>query len=181
MIAMALSRTQIPPCLKRGATSLGRALWSGVKKSCVWFVPMFLTAAATAWLSYEYNQMSNTKLALQQQTFSDLQAFRNSGADLDQALGALSDAIVEGREVAQAKSNMRSAISRQISDALANEQVLGGASKGYIADLARLRLSVDEVDQGSVETSAVVWEQALALMSQRRKLIAAAQLRVAER
>ena len=176
-MAMALSQSQIWPKLRQWGGSAGRALRSGAKQACVWFVPMFLTAAATAWLSYKYNQRSNAELAVQQQTFSDLQAFRNSGAELDQSLGVLSDAIIDGRGVSEAKSKMRNAISRHVSDGLGTEKSLGLDSRSYIERLAHLRMTVDEVDPHSVETGATLWQESLKLMSERRRLVASAELR----
>lgn len=168
------------PKLWRTAAPLRRGMLSLTKGMCVWFVPMFITAASTAYLSYKYNQKSNTELAIQQQTFSDLQAFRNSGADLDQALGVLSDAIIDGADIDAARSIMRNSISRHISDALANDKSLGPEATSYIEALGRLRVTVDDVDPSAVETGLNLWEQSLEIMSRRRKLVSAAQLRAAQ-
>lgn len=135
---------------------------------------MILTASSAAYLSYFYNQKANSELALQQQALSDLQSFRSSGAELDQAVSALSDALVDGVGVTEARSKLRSALTKHISDAVANERLLGADSKSYIAGLSSLRATVDDVDRNSVETQARLWEDSLKLMSQRRKMSSAA-------
>ncbi|MES2497095.1 MAG: hypothetical protein V4618_13355 [Pseudomonadota bacterium] len=177
-MAMALSPASIGPKIWTAVCAGARHAVVATRTMGAWFVPMFLTAALTAYLSYFYNQKSNTELAVQQQTFSDLQSFRNSGAELDQSLGALSDALVDGKDVDQAKAKMRSAISRHISDAVGNDRTLGPNSVIYINGLAKLRLTVDAVDPVNIETGATLWEHSLKLMSQRKKMVTEAQLRL---
>lgn len=140
---------------------------------------MIVTASAAAWLSYHYNQKANSELIIQQQAFSDLQSFRNSGAGLDEAVSVLSDALVDDRGVEDARAKLRTAITRHISDTAANELTLGPGAKEYETGLSGLRQTVDAVDRDSVETGAALWEDSLRLMSQRRKLISSAQTRVA--
>ena len=155
--------------------------WNYVKRMGTWIVPMLATAVVTAYLSYTYNQKANSELAVQQQIFSDLQSFRNSGAELDLAMSVLSDALVDGASVEEAKAKMKAAISRHISDTVANENALGAPSKQYLANLSQLRITVDNASRENLEAASLLWEQSLKLMSERRKLVAAAQTRVADR
>jgi len=177
-MARPLTLPTIPPMNVWGP-ALWRGFWSYLKKMGTWFIPMIITAGATAWLSYHYNQKSNTELAVQQQRYSDLQSFRNSGSDLDQSVTALSDALVDGRGIEEARSKLRIAITRHLSDATANEATLGSGVEPYEKGLGELRRTVDAVDRDSTDTGIALWEQSLQLMSQRRKLVNGAMIKVA--
>lgn len=173
-MASAAPRQPLWPRIRLRLDAASRTLWTLAKQGSVWFVPMILTSGSAAYLSYIYNQKANTELALQQQTLSDLQSFRNSGAGLDQAVSALSDALVDGTGVSEARSKLRGALTSHISDAVANEKLLGANTKSYIAGLSRLRQTVDDVDRDAVETQARLWQESLNLMSRRRKMASAA-------
>ncbi len=134
-----------------------------------WLIPMLLTAAVTAYVSYRYNQKANTQLVVQQQKISELQEFRQSGAQLDQALGRMSDALVDGEGLEAARREMRTAITANITDASAVSHLLGSGAEPYLKGLADLRDIVDQVD--TIESGQALWQGSLNLMQQRRKLI----------
>jgi hypothetical protein len=149
------------------------------KTSIAWLIPMALTAGFTAYLSYFYNQKANMALVVQQQRLSDLQEFRQSGAGLDQALSFMSDALVDSDRVDEGRRKMQDAITRQISDTTAIEHILGKQSADqYIHGLANLRETVDSLN--STESGQALWQQSINLMSERRKLVSHAQLRLNE-
>lgn len=149
--------------------------WLGslTKTSLGWLIPMLLTAGATAYISYVYNQKANTLLIIQQQKMADLQQFRSSGAQLDQALGHMSDALVDGKELESTRSEMRAAISKNITDADAVRHILGPGTDSYIDELAGLRTTIDEVHD--VDSGNKLWADSLKLMSTRRKLLQSAE------
>lgn len=157
------------------------ATWTLTKRGSVWFIPMILTSASAAYLSYFYNQKANSELALQQQALSDLQSFRNSGAALDQAVSALSDALVDEKGITEARSRLRGALTAHLSDAIANEGLLGSASASYIYGLSELRTTVDDVQPASIRMQAKLWQDSLKLMSARRKMVAVATTEIGKR
>jgi hypothetical protein len=148
------------------------------KQAVAWFIPMALTAAVTAYVSYVYNQKANTVLVIQQQRLADLQQFRLSGAGLDQGLSAMSDALVDGKGLDQARRDMRAAITKNISDAVAVRHLLGPKADSYIAGLANLREVVDAV--GTMDSGQGLWQTSLNLMKERRDLIASAERQALE-
>lgn len=138
-----------------------------------WLVPMLASAALTSYISYIYNQKANTALVMQQQRVDDLQSFRESGAELDQALSGMSDAIVDGSGLDEAKRNMRKAITKNISDAVAVRHILGSATDEYIDGLANLREVVDQTE--TIDSGRDLWQTSINLMEKRRQLVANAE------
>ena len=150
---------------------------STLKPALGWLIPMLLTASATAWLSYYYNQKANTLLVIQQQKNVDLQQFRASGSKLEQSLGALSDALALEEDLGPAQREMRTAIALNLADAIAVRHLLGSEETDkYIESLASLRETVDRLD--TVESGAVLWRQSLYLIDMRRKLLRRAEQQV---
>jgi hypothetical protein len=144
--------------------------------SIAWFVPMALTSGVAAYTAYFYTQKANTQLVIQQQSLGDLQQFRASGAAFDQAVGNLSDALVDGANITASQRDMRAAITRSISDTLAVRHLLGDSeADAYIKGLANLRETVDGIK--SFDAGQKLWQDSLNLMSTRRKLIGAAEKR----
>jgi hypothetical protein len=163
--------------LKSLSNASWRAFAAGLRGMLTWFVPMFLTASATAYISYKYNQRANTELVQQQQRISDLQGFRVSGAELDGAVGRMSDALVDNEGIKQARNDLRNAITRHIADTGSVRQILGeNDAKTYIAKLSSLRDVTDNLS--SVDSGQPLWEQSLMLMSIRRKMLVDSQARV---
>lgn len=144
-------------------------LGSTTKTSLGWLIPMLLTAGATAYLSFFYNQRANTQLVMQQQKMADLQQFRVSGAQLDQALGRMSDALVDDSGIQAARSEMRSAIGRNLADADSVALLLGPRTHDYIAGLANLRVTLDNVHDRS--SGARLWQDSLGMMEARKRLL----------
>ncbi|RKE49986.1 hypothetical protein [Sphingomonas sp. PP-CC-1A-547] len=137
---------------------------------------MALTSGVAAYTAYFYNQKANHELVVQQQSLSDLQQFRASGAAFDQSLSTMSDALVDGSGIKAGQREMRTAITRNISDAQAIEHLLPpGEAKPYIAGLAELRDTVDGL--GTIDSGQKLWQDSLNLMSARKKLIASAEQR----
>lgn len=147
---------------------------SGAAKACAWLIPMLATAGATAYISYIYSQKSNTALVVQQQRLNDLQQFRSSGAELDQGLSAMSDALVDGSGLDEARKQMRGAITKNIADAVAIRHLLGPKADTYIAGLARLRQVVDKTND--VHAGRDLWQTSIDLMVERRTLLSSAQV-----
>lgn len=148
------------------------------KASAVWLVPMLATAGATAYLSYIYNQKANTLLVIQQQKMTDLQQFRVSGGQLDQALGRMSDAVVDGFGLEAARREMRSSIGRHIADTEAVRNLLGSSTDSYLTQLADLRVAVDEV--GPEDLGQSMWQSTLNIMAERRRILKDAERRAVE-
>jgi hypothetical protein len=143
-----------------------------------WAVPMLLSASAAAVLTYFYTEKANKELVLQQQKLTDLQQFRSSGAQLQQALGRMSDAVVDGENLNAPRREMRDAINRNISDANAVQEQLGpDATKAYIKRLAALRETVDETE---TDDGAAMWQGSLNVMEDQKRLLEAAQKRIRE-
>ena len=141
-----------------------------------WFVPMALTSGVAGYTAYIYTQKANTQLVIQQQSLSDLQQFRASGAAFDQSVGTLSDALVDGTDVTAAQREMRTAITRSISDTVAARPLLGEAeAQAYIDGLASLRETVDGVN--NFDAGQKLWQDSINLMSARKKLITSAEKR----
>jgi hypothetical protein len=161
--------------LARLSGGAARLFISATKASLTWLVPMLLTASVTAYISYFYNQKANTSLVIQQQKIADLQQFRSSGAQLDQALGRMSDALVDQTGLEAARREMRSAIGRNITDADASRTLIGQGIDAYITGLAELRETVDGIQ--TPESGADLWQRSLNMMEMRRRLLKAAEQR----
>jgi hypothetical protein len=141
-----------------------------------WLVPMMLTAVATAWVTYHYTRKANTEMVVQQQKLTNLQQFRASGAQLQQALSRMSDAIVDGGSLDPARREMRDAIARNLSDAVAVRSQLGPeATDAYVRRLAALRIVVDQTD---ADSGAALWQGSLDVMEQQKRLLQNAETRV---
>ena len=170
---------RIPPGVRahfaRWGISALRFFGSTAKASLAWLVPMLLTASVTAYISYFYNQRANTMLVIQQQKIADLQQFVSSGAQLDQALGRMSDALVDKTGLESARREMRSAIGRNITDADASRNLIGPETAAYIVGLAELRETVDQVE--TPESGAQLWQDSLNMMEARRRLLKGAEQR----
>lgn len=135
-----------------------------------WFIPMAITSGVAAYTAYFYNQKANRQLVVQQQSLSDLQQFRASGAQFDQAVSSLSDVLVDEEDPSSAKREMRLAITKHLSDAVTIEHLLPpGRVKPYVAALATLRPVVDAV--GTSENGQHLWQDSLNIMSARKKII----------
>lgn len=157
-------------------TSLKTAAFKFAVTALGWAVPMLLTALATAVLTYFYTEKANTELVLQQQRLTDLQEFRASGAQLQQALSRMSDAVVDGDDLNPPRREMRDAIARNISDATTVENQLGtDATKAYIKKLANLRATVDGTEANG---GAALWQGSLDVMEDQKRLLDNAEKRL---
>jgi hypothetical protein len=154
-------------------TMVRSSLAAGLQNTLTWVIPMLLTAASTAYLSYFYNQKANTELVAQQQRVSDLQQFRASAAQLDQAVGGMSDALVDGSNLAARRADLRNSITRHLSDAQAVKDLLGSDSDQYIGRVSSLREIVDNL--GTIGSGQQLWQTSINMMSERRHLLVSAQ------
>lgn len=166
--------------IRRLAVRAWKWVWDSAgavtKTALGWLIPMLLTASVTAYISYVYNQKANTLLVVQQQRVADLQQFRSSGAQLDQALARMSDALVDRKGLEAAREEMRLAIARNISDAEAAKPILGESQTNqYVAGLADLRVTVDGVQK--LQSGQQLWQASINMMEARRRILREAEQR----
>ncbi|BCA57441.1 hypothetical protein HMP06_0210 [Sphingomonas sp. HMP6] len=89
---------------------------------------------------------ANTIMIVQQQTLADLQNFENTGAQLDNRVSGMSDALVDGRGVNDARRALRDAVSAHSSAAFALRDDMGGDYPPYATKLRELRNFADKAN-----------------------------------
>lgn len=140
-----------------------------------------LTALAggffAALFTYGFTARLNTEAALQQQYLSAVQDFNATGARVDAAITELSDTVLDGADIAQAKREARQAIAAHVAATQALSPLMGtGNVKAYMEGLATLRGMVDQT--GDVRAALNASHARFDLMDNRQVMLAEARRRI---
>ena len=137
----------------------------------------FATALLAAWLTYFFTAQLNTKAAIQQQYLLAVQDFTTTGARVDASITELSDNVLDGTQIYEARREARQAIAAHAASAQGLVQIMGeGNVSEYMKGLATLRLLVDDTDSKPevLRTSQARFD----LMSNRTVMVAEARRRI---
>lgn len=127
---------------------------------------VFLTAIAT----YGITAKLNVETAVQQQQNTSIQQFEESGAQMDVALSNFVDALLDKKEIDEARNTSRAAIALHAAQANALKPLTGdGNIRQYIDGLGNLRAFVDSTD--GRKTAKIMAQQHVNLMAYRLKLV----------
>lgn len=131
-----------------------------------------LVALATV-ATYFATSHQNVESALQQQNAAAVQQFEASGSQMDAALSLYVDALLDGRDVAQARKDARAAITLHAAQASPLRPLAGnGNVDQYVNGLGDLRKFADDAD-GRL-TAKTMAQQHVNLMAYRVKLVSLA-------
>jgi hypothetical protein len=111
---------------------------------------------------------ANTTMIIQQQRLDELQAFENTGAQLDNGVAQLSDAIVDGRGQVEARRDLRRAVVAHSSAVFALRDGLGNDYKPYMTKMVELREFADGAD--TAPEGVQVWQSLSDLVAMRKRL-----------
>lgn len=140
-----------------------KTLWSALGAVALVLISVALTYVITSRL--------NNQTAVQQQQAVSLQEYNRTGAAIDVAVTNLSDAIVSGSGVGEARQNARKAIAEHVGASLALAEVVGRENmNAYMEGVSRLR---ELVDDSRNPRSAMLASQARLDLMQNRETIAA--------
>ncbi len=130
-----------------------------------------------ALFTYGFTAKLNSESALQQQYLSAVQEFNSSGARVDAAITELSDNVLDGIDVAQARREARQAIAAHVAATVALSPLMGtGNVKEYMKGLGTLRVMVDRTGDSreAFRTSKARFD----LMDNRQIMLAEARRRI---
>ena len=137
----------------------------------------FIGGAFAALFTYFATQRLNNEAALTQQYLSAIQDFSSTGATVDASITELSDTVLDGDQITEARKEARQAIAAHVAATQSLSQVVGtGNANAYMEGLATLRTLVDKTsDPGqALKTSRARFD----LMSNRIAIVAEARRRV---
>ena len=150
-----------------------------MRQGMAWLAGTVVVAALGSVGTYYATHQTNADSAFQQRSLASLQQFETTGAGMDQATQAFSDAMLDKRGLEDARKNLRGTVSAHSASAMALRTTFGDSeTDSYVARLVAFRDAADQARD--VIAMQPVWQGLSDLVAQRRRMVASAAAKIRE-